>query len=77
MQEAASVIKVHSVSVPWRPSESHGLGLEQAEEAGKEAEESVPSTIPYDHGFRVTHPTTGVWVPLTAVASAMVPIHIF
>lgn len=70
MQEAASVINVHSVSVPRRPSASHGLGLEEAEEAGKEAEESsVPSTFPSQSCFRVTHPAIGVWVPLTDSSS--------
>lgn len=60
------MINVHSVSVPRRPSASHGLGLEQAEEAG---ESSVPSTFPSQSCFQVTHPVTGVWVPLTDSSS--------
>lgn len=61
MQEAAWAFVprldyVHSVSVPWRPSTSHGLGLEQAEVAGvwvgrRLRSHQFPALCPTDHGF--------------------------
>lgn len=68
------MMNAHPVSVPQRPSASHGLGLEQAEAAGvwvgrRLRSHQFPALSPTGHGFQVTHPAAGARVPLTDSSS--------